>query len=220
MDTKQFITSWDELKMRDLMKIREISTLQLIGDEEKNLKVAALLAGISYEQIIQLPLNAVREIMDNTEFLLHAPKPKKAKRKYTVNGRTYCLFKEAADMIVAQYLDFQQLSIEGFEKKPGEMIAIFLIPEGHQYNDGYDKEQQLEDMYDLSVTEGLGIADFFSRRCRRLIRLILMSLKIKMKWMALTARKKDKEMMRALELEMRLVTDKLASIYGSALWKP
>ena len=83
-------------------------------------------------------------------------------------------------MTVAQYLDFQQLVPEGFGNRPAEMLSVFLVPDGHNYNDGYDKETVLDDMYEMSVPEGLGIADFFSKRCQRLIRLILTSLRIKM----------------------------------------
>ena len=215
METIKMKSSWDDITLADLMRIREIGDLQMITEDEKNLKVAAFLAGIEYEKILMIPLNEVRQYMDNTEFLLHEIKPIKAKRHYTVNGRRYNLFKDAAEMTVAQYIDFQSIYQEGFDKRPAEMLSIFLIPDGHIYNDGYDKEEVVNDMYDMSVREALGVADFFTKRYVRLIRSILVLLKIRMKWMVLVARKKDKEMMKALELEMRLVLEKLECIYGS-----
>lgn len=211
--------SWDEITIKDLMKIRDIDSLQMATPEEKNLKVASLIAEIPYEMMIQIPLADVREYMDGTEFLLHPPKSVKARRSYTINGRKYNLFKNVEEMTVAQYLDFQQLLPEGFGNRPAEMLSVFLVPEGHNYNDGYDKETVVDDMYDMSVPEGLGIADFFSKRCQRLIRLMLTYCRIKMKWMALTARK-DKELMKALELETRLVVDRLECIYGSLQSRP
>lgn len=211
--------SWNEITIKDLMKIRDIDSLQMATPEEKNLKVASLIAEIPYEMMIQIPLADVREYMDGTEFLLHAPESVKARRSYTINGRKYNLFKNVEEMTVAQYLDFQQLLPEGFGNRPAEMLSVFLIPEGHNYNDGYDKETVVDDMYCMSVPEGLGIADFFSKRCQRLIRLMLTSLKIKMWWMTLTARKKEKELMKALELETKLVVDRLECIYGSLLYK-
>ena len=207
--------SWNEVTIKDLMKIREIDSLQMATPEEKNLKVASLIAGIPYDTMIQIPLADVRKYMDGTEFLLHAPESVKARRSYTINGRKYNLFKNVEEMTVAQYLDFQQLVPEGFGNRPAEMLSVFLVPDGHNYNDGYDKETVLDDMYEMSVPEGLGIADFFSKRCQRLIRLILTSLRIKMWWMTLTARKKHKELMKAMKLETSLVVDRLECIYGS-----
>lgn len=212
--------SWNEVTIKDLMKIRDIDSLQMATPEEKNLKVASLIAGIPYDTMIQIPLADVRKYMDGTEFLLHAPESVKARRSYTINGRKYNLFKNVEEMTVAQYLDFQQLLPEGFGSRPAEMLSVFLVPDGHNYNDGYDKETVVDDMYEMSVPEGLGIADFFSRRCQRLIRLILTSLRIKMWWMTLTARKKDKELMKAVKLETSLVVDRLECIYGSLQSRP
>lgn len=209
--------NWKDLTIRDLVKIREIDSLQLATTDEKNLKVAALLAGIPYEKMLQIPLNEVRDYMDKTEFLLHEPKIERARNRYEINGRRYTLIRDASEMTVAQYLDFQQLFNEGFDKKPAELLSIFLVPEKHSYNDGYDKEQVIDDMYDFPVVEGLGVCDFFIKRSRRSIRLMLMSLRIRMKWMTLTARKTDKEMMKTLELEMKLMLDQLDSIYGCLL---
>ena len=152
--------------------------------------------------------------MDNTEFLFTKPEPKKARNKYVINGRTYKLFKGNEEMTVAQYIDWQAIQADGFDKRPGEMLAIVLVPDKHQYNDGYDKDQQIEDMLDMSVTDALGVCDFFTKRLSKSINLILTALKIRMKWMRITARKEDREMMKALEIQMRLYLDQLNRIYG------
>lgn len=207
-------SSWDELTVAELMQIRDIDSLQLATEDEKNLKVAAVLAGIPYEELIQIPLSEVREYMDNTEFLLHKPKEKKARNTYVINGRKYRLMKDPSEMIVSQYIDFQSLYADGFDKRPAEMLSVFLVPDKHTYNDGYDKEQVINDMYNMSVTEALGVTSFFTKRFQRLITWALTLYKLKIKWMRLTARKEEKEMYKALELEMRLVTDELNSIYG------
>lgn len=207
--------SWKDLTIGDLMKIREIDALQLATNDEKNLRVAAIIAEIPYEEMLQIPLNDVRVYMDKTEFLLTKPVPEKARRHYEINGRKYRLFKDASEMTVAQYLDFQAIYESGFENMPAEMLSIFLIPEGHEYNDGYDKEEVLNDMYSMSVVEGLGVADFFTKRFVKSIRLALMYFKIRMKWLRLTAKKKDKEMYKALEKQMSLVMEELECIYGS-----
>lgn len=212
--TSTIKSSWDDMTVGDILFMKETEKLQLATDDEKNMMVAARLAGIDYKDFIQLPLSEVRKYMDNTEFLFTKPEPKKARNKYVINGRTYKLFKGNEEMTVAQYIDWQAIQADGFDKRPGEMLAIVLVPEGHQYNDGYDKDQQIEDMLDMSVTDALGVCDFFTKRLSKSINLILTALKIRMKWMRITARKEDREMMKALEIQMRLYLDQLNRIYG------
>lgn len=211
---KKIKTSWDDITVADLVTIKEIDKLQLATTDEKNLKVAALVAGIPYEDLIQIPLNNVRKYMDNTEFLLHEPTAKKARSSYVINGRKYKLLKDPSDMTVAAYIDFQALYDDGFDKRPAELLSIMLIPDGHNYNDGYDKELVIKDMYEMSVTEALGVCDFFIKRFQRLITWVTTHSKIKMWWLKMTSSKKDKEMYKALELEMRLVMDELNSMSG------
>ena len=213
-------TNWNDLTVADHLRIKDISELQVAGDDEKNMMVAALIAEIPYEKVLLMPLGKVRDLMDNTEFLLHKPVPIKARRKYTINGHTYKLFKDPSEMTVAQYFDFQAINKEGFDKMPGEMLSIFLIPEGHQYNDGYDKEQQLEDMLSMSVTEALGVVDFFTRRCLRSIERMRMFFKMMLKLERLKAPKQQKEALKALELETTLIMDALTEEFSSLVSKP
>ena len=209
------ITSWKELTIRHLIQIQEIGELQLASDDEKNLMVAALLADIPYEQMLLMPLDDVRTYMDNAAFLLEEPKHEKTRKHYYVNGHKYKLFKDAAEMTVAQYLDFQSVWKDGFDKRPAEMLSIFLVPDGHEYNDGYDKDEVMEDMYDLPVVEGLGIADFFTKQFVRLMRAGLMYCRLRMKWLRLTAKKENREMYKALEIQLKLVIRELECTYGS-----
>lgn len=207
-------TSWNDLNVGDLLTIKEIDKLQLATEDEKNLRVAALLAGISYEEIIQIPLDYVRVYMDNCAFLFTPPQPKKVKRQYIINGRKYRLLKNEMELITSQYIDFQALYMEGFEKRPGELLSIMMVPEGHTYNDGYDKDQVVEDMYCMKVEEALGVVDFFTKRYVRLIEWARMYLKWKLKTMVMTARKEDKEMLKATQIQLNTIMDQLASAYG------
>lgn len=212
-------TGWDDITIADLVKIREIGTLQLATEDEKNLKVAALINDIPYEELIQVPLSQIRTYMDATEFLLQEPKAKKVKNHYTINGRKYKLLKNEMDLLTSQYIDFQSVQQDGFDKRPAELLSVMIVPEGHNYNDGYDKDQVIEDMYDMSVTEALGIIDFFTRRFRRSIAWAKTLCKVKMRWARLTARKEHREMYKALEIQMNLILDEASSIYGSLVWR-
>ena len=205
------ISSWQEMKIKHLIQLREIGLLHK-GDDEKNMMVGALLAGIDYEKLLNMRLDATKEIMDNTSFLLEKPKPSKARNKYIINGKDYHLLKNVDDLTVAQYIDFQQLYNDGFEAHPREMLSIFLVPKGHKYNDGYDKQEVIEDMGELGVEEALGIVDFFMKRCakstKRMMAYSLATIKV-----LKILHPKEKERLKATELELNLIQEYLCE-YG------
>lgn len=207
-------TSWADITVRDVIEIREIGELQLATEDEKNIKVAALLAGVKEDELMAMPFDKLAPYMENTQFLLTPPVQRKARNKYVINGRTYKLFKSYDEMTVAQYIDFQAIQPDGFDKKPAELLSIFLIPAGHEYNDGYDREQVFEDMLDMGIEEALGVCGFFIKRCWNLIRLVPALLKTKMRLVRMTAPKEDREMLKATELQMNLVLGELEDMYG------
>lgn len=206
--------SWDDITIADIIFMNEVKELQQATEDEKNMMIAARLAGIDYKDFLQLGLSEVRRYMDNTEFLFNKPEPKKARKKYVLNNRKYRFIKDASEMTVAQYIDFQAIQADGFDKRPAEMLAIFVVPEGHEYNDGYDKEQQIEDLMSMSITDALGVCNFFTKRFSTSINYILTALKIRMWWMRRTAKKEEKEMMEAIAIQMRTYLDQLKDIYG------
>ena len=205
---------WNDLTVGDLMKIRSIDSLQLATEDEKNLHVASIVGEIDYNKLLDMPLNEVRGYMDACEFLFQPPKARKVKRKYEVNGRKYRLLKNEMEMLTSQYIDFQAIYKDGFDKRPGELLSIMLVPEGHTYNDGYDKEEVINDMYDMHVEDALGIVDFFTQRFVRSIAWTRMYYRIRMKLMRLFARKEDKEMYRVMEIQLNLIMDELECLYG------
>ena len=211
------IKSWEEMKVKHLLKIRDISKLQMKSEEEKNLMVGAVLAEIPYEEFIQLPLSKTEEYMSNTEFLFEKPKVKKVKKQYEINGKKYDLLKKANEMTVAQFIDFQMIQGDGFENHIPEMLAIFLVPEGHNYNDGYNNAEVVDEMMEIGCVEALSIADFFTKKYLKLMQHFLRYLPVMTKVMKIMAKKKDKEMMKAIELEMNLVVEELQALYGSRL---
>lgn len=208
------ITTWKEMTIDDQLIIQDIGGLQMASEDEKNMMVAAHLAGIPYERFLLMPLEDVRKYMDNAAFLMDKPQAIKERRKYEVDGRTYKLLRDVSEMTVAQFIDFQNIYHEGFAKYPREMLAIFLVPEGHEYNDGYDKQQQIDDMGKIGVEEALGICDFFTRRCTRSIRRMRRYLMVMMDAQRLMAPKQQKEMMKALKLETSLIMEELEDMFG------
>lgn len=210
------IQSWDELTVGDYQKIVTISELNC-SDEEKNLRVAAILAEMEYEDFIHIPLSDVEKYMDNCEFLKEKPIYKKPHKYFNINNKEFELLKKSTEMTVAQYIDFQTISADGFEKHIAEMLAIFLVPKGHIYNDGYNNDEVIEDVLYLNMREAYNIATFFTKKCIRLYRRSLMYSTAAITAKRIMARKKDKEKLRAIELEMKLMGEELNSTFGLVL---
>lgn len=149
------ITAWNELPIKKFIEIHE-----LVDDEDRVLKIAAVLAGISYDEILEMPLIQTRKLIENTEFLGEKCPIGRAHGKYVLNGTTYRFNRELNDVTLAQYLDFQNCPKDLYHAH--EMLAIFLIPDGHRYNDGYDMAQVADDILNyLSYEDYNSIAAFF-----------------------------------------------------------
>lgn len=214
------VLGWNDITVKDLFEIKGISELQMATEDEKNLKVVSVVTKVPYDQLIQMPLGDVSKYVEKAKFLYEEPKPRKAKRTYTINGRRYNLLKNEGEMITSQYIDFQAVYRDGFEKRPGELLSVMMVPAGHEYNDGYDKDQVINDMYDMWVEDALGIIDFFTKRFVQLIARTRTFCKLMMRWKRLTARKEDREMLKALEIQMNLILDEATSMCGFLALKP
>lgn len=204
------IKSWGDLPVGMLEEIRAVG--QNTDDEDtKTLTIAGILAGKTFKEMLNLPLEETQRLIKNTAFLYTEPAKKKLSSVYTLNGTKYEILKKAEKMTTAQFIDYQAIARESFNRV-SEFLAIFFIPSGHEYNDGkYDKQQVIDDIANyLSTEEALGIADFFINRCVRLMQRTLLLLEAKMAVLKLG--RKDKTKMIAAETE-KMIKD-LRSIYG------
>lgn len=202
------IKSWGELPVGMLEEMRSVN----IDDEDtKTLTIAGILAGKTFKEMLNLPLEETQRLIANTAFLYTEPAKKKLSSVYTLNGTKYNILKKAEKMTTAQFIDYQAIARDSYNRV-SEFLAIFFIPEGHEYNDGtYDKQQVIDDIANyLSTEEALGIADFFISRFVKLTKRTLLLLEAKMAVLKLG--RKDKTKMMAAETE-KMIKD-LRFIYG------
>lgn len=207
--------NWDNLTLREFAEIRMITNNPFYTEDERVLRIAAFVGGIEYDVIMNLPLSKAREYVDAVQFLYEKPAPIKAKNKYQINGKTYTLLKASVEMTTAQYIDYQSIIVEDFESHLIDLLSIMLVPQGHNYNDGYDLDEAKSDLETMMVTEALGITDFFLKRYRRLLRRTLLYSKAGMIMATLKAPKEMKEEMKTLTMEWDRQTDALLSMCGS-----
>ena len=83
------------------------------------------------------------------------------KDTYQINGRNYKLENNVMQLTTSQVIDYRNYSKE--DNHITKILSVFLIPEGHQYNDGYDIEQVINDLLDLDIQTVVSILDFFQK---------------------------------------------------------
>lgn len=123
---------------------------------------------------------------------------------YHLHGREYRVDITPTAFTVAQYTDLTNY----LERKGSltDLLTVVLIPDGHQYGDGYDMQRVRDDISDLPLEAGLAVIGFFARWSRASIKTFLRSLTSK------TMKGKVTEELRVkLEEEVQTLFNLLAS---------
>lgn len=144
VNLNQFILLQDAFKIED--------------DTEKMISVAEIILG---NDITNLPLKEFNEQMKRLEFLKEEIPSVVPPKKFEINGKKYFMDCLLGNITTAQYVDFTNQSNTGDLSK---MLSVFVIPEGHKYNDGYDMLEVINDIGMLPIPIVNSIAFFFGRQ--------------------------------------------------------
>jgi hypothetical protein len=184
------IKSFDELSIK---KYRELIELEKIDDTEYGLQILSILSDIEIDELLDMPLDDFTKLMGQTKFIygnVERMDYKKLGKKITINGKEYRLVKNARDLSAGQYIDYKAyIQRENFWKMLPYILTIFLIPEGHKYNNGYDVVELANEFDEhLNLPTALTISDFFLHQSTLSIKSSVTSLK----WMMKRMMKKEK----------------------------
>ena len=210
------ITGWNNLPVKYLKSINEINRNESLSTDDKILNIVALINNISYDEIIALPLDEVKGLIKSCNFLYQAPKPNKYVRNLNLNGKKYEVMKEVTDISTAQFIDYNSL-INDYDNKFIELLSIFIIPKGHKYNQDYDIKEVISDIGNyLSVEEALGLSNFFIKKYKRYITLILLYLEVTLRVMkrAKNTTPKMKEEIQNQITYLKKAQTEISSIFG------
>lgn len=188
------IKSFDELSIK---KYRELIELEKIDDTEYGLQILSILSDIEIDELLDMPLDDFTKLMGQTKFIygnVERMDYKKLGKKITISGKEYRLVKNARDLSAGQYIDYKAyIQRENFWKMLPYILTIFLIPEGHKYNNGYDVVELANEFDEhLNLPTALTISDFFLHQSTLSIKSSVTSLKWMMKRMM--KREKNQEM--------------------------
>lgn len=127
-----------------------------------------LITAITGEDAGNLPLNELEGWNNKLAFLDKPYKPSNPKKEYILNGITYIPVLNTKDILVNQFIDFQE-----FIKEPDTHItnlaAIFFIRKGCKYGDRDPIEEAKFLGEYLSITDYKDVFNFFLKAWRQYI---------------------------------------------------
>ena len=125
-----------------------------------------LITAITGEDAGNLPLNELESWNNKLTFLDKPYKPSNPKKEYILNGITYIPVLNTKDILVNQFIDFQE-----FIKEPDTHItnlaAIFFIRKGCKYGDRDPIEGAKFLGEHLSITDYKDVFNFFLKAWRQ-----------------------------------------------------
>lgn len=148
--------NWYNVNLNQFILLQDVFKIE--DDTEKMISVAEIILG---NDVTNLPLKEFNEQMKRLEFLKEEIPSVVPPKKFEINGKKYFMDCLLGNMTTAQYVDFNNHSNTGDFAK---MLSVFIIPEGHTYNDGYDMLEVINDIGMLPIPIANSTAFFFGRQ--------------------------------------------------------
>lgn len=152
--------NWNDITLRQLKALQELENNTEMTADEKSVERLNI---IYDEDCTLLPIPQYMQRIKESKFLGEPIPQTKLKKKYVINGREYSIFTDLFLLSMGQYIDYTNTP----KTEPEKVFAIFFIPCGHKYNDGYDMAQVWEDMLSLPATDVAAMNRFFFRLVKR-----------------------------------------------------
>lgn len=208
------IESFKDLSIGKYMEIVKWGKDTALDEFTFQVKVLALLADKSEEDILNLPLGEYSAMARKAAFLQSKDFPvARVAEKYVIGGFELVPTRDLRKVTAAQYIDFQEYAKGDTETFMVEILSCFLVPKGKKYNNDYDiVEVQRAIADNMSVEEVLSLVGFFIKLYLRLIRISLSYSRRAAKMI------KDREQRKKKLAEIKVQMDLLNDGDGLAMW--
>ena len=198
---------WENISIDKYYYIKDILDDETDDDITKNVKMVAIMLDKDEQEVWDMDMAQAGDYISRLQFLGKFELPKNPNMKIKLPGYDLVVMKDLTKISVAQYVDFQNFIKMPLREGMEKILSIFLIPEDHKYNDGYDiidLQKVIRENLSFRVAEGL--LGFFMEKygkslihslvyCRRQVR-----------------KTKDPEMMERLEKTEKEIQQKLDSL--------
>lgn len=194
--------NWNDITWNEYEQLEQILTSDIPADY-KSIHIVSLLTGKDIDEIEALPVSKFSKLAEQLSFIDIDPEYRTHKFKYVINGREYDFKGKLDEITTAQYIDYRSY-MDQDEKSVVDLLSVFLIPSGHEYNDGYDIEQVKSDIGDMSWLDVKAATFFFNKWLATYILTLksslLKTMKKTLKGKTYQERKKIKQDMKELEI--------------------
>lgn len=140
-----------EVKMEDMQAVQA--------------ELLAIYADTDTDVIMSYPLTKYHKLLEKfyADYFTDFSKAEPAiKDKYTAGDMVLVPMLDFTQITVAQMMDFSVLSVDPIENIE-KLLAIFLLPKGKKYNDGYDLMEVQKAILKMSFNELSPLLAFFLR---------------------------------------------------------
>lgn len=184
--------TYKDISVEQYEKISEL--LHTEGMDELTLQVGliSILHNMEEDYIwSKLPLDTYSEYAGEISFLMKAPEVTgKFPKEITLNGKKYKVSLDERKLTAGQYIDYQTFTQKDQDKYFANILSCFLIPEGHNYCEGYDVTEVTEDIRKyMSIEDALNMCLAIKKKSMKLMRRTLYFLKA---YLAVTMKEKKK----------------------------
>ena len=147
--------------------LKQFNDLVALGD---NPKLEDLLKIVYDVDLKDIPVTDISKY--KLDFLKKSIPKESIQKSYTINGTKYIANLELPSISTAQFFDFRNYT------QQNDYIGVLsccLIPEGKEYNEGYDSDKVRTDIESLPITQAQTIGFFFWNQTAVLFEAILQS---------------------------------------------
>ncbi len=169
------ITSYDKLPVGKYLEACAVSCDMSRDMTGRTVAYISILSDMKETEVLLLPLEEFTDMARKTAFLCNDAEPDELADCYRLGSLELVPVRDFRKMTAGQYIDFQALA-----KNPHDhlvdILAVFLVPKGMKYGDGYeidDVKAAIRDM--LPVTAALALQAFFLKSLHDLIHASLIS---------------------------------------------
>lgn len=204
------IDSYSKLSIGKYLQIQD--ALKGEGDEiEKEAMLVSILNDMEVEDVLEMPLTKFGEYVSKTKFLTEEPVARQnPPTKFKINGVCYEVMLDVRKMNVSQFIDYQTYLKDS--TKIVEIMSVFIIPEGKEYNDGYDIiEVQNIIRENINIIDAISLAFFFRSWFQALYKVTLESSIKKLKKMM--KKEKNPEIMKQYQLAIQSLQESGNGLY-------
>ena len=152
------ITIEKHKQIQKLLKDNNVEDIQAVQAEW-----LAIYADTDVDTIMNYPLTKYHKLVEkfyNDYFTDFSKAEPAIKDKYTAGDMVLVPMLDFTQITVAQMMDFSVLSVDPIENIE-KLLAVFLIPKGKKYNDGYDLMQVQKAILKMDFNELSPLLAFF-----------------------------------------------------------